>query len=790
MYSRERFSLGSAEDCCATVTWYAFELRNENPVIADSSIEEQAMRKVTRFLALPWLTMVLAGILLASGTHPSTESRRVRDLLNKMTLEEKIGQMTQVSIEVVSRGEGGRAEPHEIDPAKLEEALLKYHVGSILNVANSAYSLEHWHEIITKIQDVATKKTRLGIPVLYGIDAVHGVNYTLGATIFPQHIAMAATWNRELVRREGEITAREMRASGIPWNFSPVLDIGRHPAWPRLFETFGEDVYLASVMAREYVVGLQGDNIAGRDKVAACLKHYVGYSTPLTGKDRTQALIPEMTLREYFLPPFQAGLEAGAPSVMVNSSEVNGIPGHANSFLLKNVLRDEFKFTGLVVSDWEDVKRLHTCDRVADSPKEAVRLAVMSGIDMSMVPLDFSFYDLLLELAREGSVPMSRIDEAVGRILTLKSMLGLFENPYPDESLKTKFGSRESEQANLQAARECITLLQNKDQILPLSKTTRVLVTGPTASMLSVMNSGWTITWQGDIEALYPKEKPTILQAIKDKVGEGNVTYIPGATVDSVVNIQAAVDALKSHDVAVVCLGERAYCESPGNIDDLTLDEAQLALASALMKTGKPVILVLIEGRPRIIERIADGARGIIMGYLPGMEGGKALADVLFGDFNPCGRLPFTYPRHPNDLMTYDHKPLDIADTNRFHPQFPFGFGLSYTSFHYSNLEVQPIVSNPRPKFNISVKVRNAGSIAGKEVVQVYLTDLYGTISRPVKQLKRFEKVLLRPGEERKMEFSLEWNDLSFIGKENKRIVEPGRFRVTVANLTEEFELK
>ena len=748
------------------------------------------MRKVTRFLALPWLTMVLAGILLASGTHPSTESRRVRDLLNKMTLEEKIGQMTQVSIEVVSRGEGGRAEPHEIDPAKLEEALLKYHVGSILNVANSAYSLEHWHEIITKIQDVATKKTRLGIPVLYGIDAVHGVNYTLGATIFPQHIAMAATWNRELVRREGEITAREMRASGIPWNFSPVLDIGRHPAWPRLFETFGEDVYLASVMAREYVVGLQGDNIAGRDKVAACLKHYVGYSTPLTGKDRTQALIPEMTLREYFLPPFQAGLEAGAPSVMVNSSEVNGIPGHANSFLLKNVLRDEFKFTGLVVSDWEDVKRLHTRDRVADSPKEAVRLAVMSGIDMSMVPLDFSFYDLLLELAREGSVPMSRIDEAVGRILTLKSMLGLFENPYPDESLKTKFGSRESEQANLQAARECITLLQNKDQILPLSKTTRVLVTGPTASMLSVMNSGWTITWQGDIEALYPKEKPTILQAIKDKVGEGNVTYIPGATVDSVVNIQAAVDALKSHDVAVVCLGERAYCESPGNIDDLTLDEAQLALASALMKTGKPVILVLIEGRPRIIERIADGARGIIMGYLPGMEGGKALADVLFGDFNPCGRLPFTYPRHPNDLMTYDHKPLDIADTNRFHPQFPFGFGLSYTSFHYSNLEVQPIVSNPRPKFNISVKVRNAGSMAGKEVVQVYLTDLYGTISRPVKQLKRFEKVLLRPGEERKMEFSLEWNDLSFIGKENKRIVEPGRFRVTVANLTEEFELK
>ena len=748
------------------------------------------MRKVTRFLALPWLTMVLAGILLASGTHPSTESRRVRDLLNKMTLEEKIGQMTQVSIEVVSRGEGGRAEPHEIDPAKLEEALLKYHVGSILNVANSAYSLEHWHEIITKIQDVATKKTRLGIPVLYGIDAVHGVNYTLGATIFPQHIAMAATWNRELVRREGEITAREMRASGIPWNFSPVLDIGRHPAWPRLFETFGEDVYLASVMAREYVVGLQGDNIAGRDKVAACLKHYVGYSTPLTGKDRTQALIPEMTLREYFLPPFQAGLEAGAPSVMVNSSEVNGIPGHANSFLLKNVLRDEFKYTGLVVSDWEDVKRLHTRDRVADSPKEAVRLAVMSGIDMSMVPLDFSFYDLLLELAREGSVPMSRIDEAVGRILTLKSMLGLFESPYPDESLKTKFGSRESEQANLQAARECITLLQNKDQILPLSKTTRVLVTGPTASMLSVMNSGWTITWQGDIEALYPKEKPTILQAIKDKVGEGNVTYIPGATVDSVVNIQAAVDALKSHDVAVVCLGERAYCESPGNIDDLTLDEAQLALASALMKTGKPVILVLIEGRPRIIERIADGARGIIMGYLPGMEGGKALADVLFGDFNPCGRLPFTYPRHPNDLMTYDHKPLDIADTNRFHPQFPFGFGLSYTSFHYSNLEVQPIVSNPRPKFNISVKVRNAGSMAGKEVVQVYLTDLYGTISRPVKQLKRFEKVLLRPGEERKMEFSLEWNDLSFIGKENKRIVEPGRFRVTVANLTEEFELK
>jgi beta-glucosidase len=744
-------------------------------------------------LLLPVFLTITILLFVAStgsaGTMKKTQTidQRVRALLSKMTLEEKVGQMTQVTITVISKG----TEPHELDPKKLEEALRKYHVGSILNVETSAYTLEHWHEIITQIQDVATKKTRLGISVLYGIDAIHGANYTLGATIFPQSIAMAATWNPELVQREGEITAYEVRASGIPWNFNPVLDIGRQPLWPRLFETYGEDVYLASTMARAYVKGLQGDDLGAPTKVAACLKHYVGYSLPLSGRDRTQAWIPERMLREYFLPTFQAGIETGARTVMVNSAEIAGIPVHADHFLLTKVLRGEMKFKGFVVSDWEDIKRLHTRDRVADSPKEAVRMAVMAGVDMSMVPLDFSFYELLLELVKEKSVPMTRIDEAVSRILKVKFELGLFEHPYPNTSLKSEFASQAFSDANLEAAREAITLLKNEGNALPLSKNAKVVVTGPTAASLSVLNGGWTITWQGDSDSLYPKNKLNILQAIQAKVGAEKVTYLPGTTMDSIIDIAAVVNAVKESDAAIVCLGEKAYCETPGNIDNLTLEEAQLTLAAEVIKTGKPVILVLVEGRPRIINRIADGATAIVMGYLPGMEGGRAIADVLFGDFNPCGKLPITYPRHPNALMCYDQKPLDSASgINTYDPQFPFGHGLSYTTYEYRDLKLSHEIMKRSQKLTVSVAVKNTGTKAGKEVVQMYVTDLYGSVSRPVKQLKRFAKIFLEPGQEHIVTFTLEASDLSFIGRENKRIVEPGQFRITVANRSKEFTLK
>jgi beta-glucosidase len=455
---------------------------------------------------------------------------QVAALLAKMTLEEKVGQMTQVTIDVVATTNRAPGAWQYLDAAKLRTAVVKYHVGSILNVMGSAYSLDNWHEIITQIQDVARKETRLKIPVLYGIDAVHGANYTTGATIFPQSLAMAATWNPDLMKRDGEITAYEVRASGIPWNFNPVLDIGRQPLWPRLFETLGEDPYLAATMATAYVKGLESDNndVSQKDKVAACVKHYLGYSFPFTGKDRTPAYIPELLLRESFLPVYQAGIEAGAHTVMVNSSEINGVPVHSSHYYLTELLRNELGFKGLVVSDWQDIINLYIREKVAATPKEAVRQAVMAGIDMSMVPLDFSFYDLLLELAKEGTVPIARIDEAVGRILWVKFKLGLFENAYPDKTLKAKFASPEFRKVALQAAQESIILLKNKDNILPLAKDTKILVTGPTANKLAVLNSGWTITWQGNDESLYPKDKDNILQAIEKKFGKSNVTFVRG----------------------------------------------------------------------------------------------------------------------------------------------------------------------------------------------------------------------------------------------------------------------
>jgi beta-glucosidase len=743
--------------------------------------------------SLPVLFCLLCALVGSTSPtlaqKPGTDAM-VADLLAKMTIEEKVGQMTQVTIDVISKGKDGRDEPHALDMQKLRTAILNYHVGSILNVGPSGYTLDHWHEVITAIQDVATKETRLHIPILYGIDAIHGVTYTLGGTLFPQAIGMGATWNTDLAREEGKITAYEMRASGIPWNFYPVMDIGRQPLWPRLWETYGEDVCLASAMGRAYIEGHQGNDIGAPTKGATCLKHYVGYSFPITGKDRTPAWISERMLREYFLPPFEEGIKAGAPTVMANSSEVDGIPGHANYHLLTEVLRKELDFQGLVVSDWNDIERLHTRDRVAATPKEAVRMAVMAGVDMSMVPLDFSFYDLLLECAKDGTVSVSRIDQAVARILRVKIQLGLFEKPYPDTTLKAGFASKEFTAANLQAAEESITLLKNEGNILPLSKKLKVLVTGPAANMLSPMNGGWTINWQGDREDLYPKDKPTVLAAIQNKIGKENVIHVPGAAFDKVLDIAAAVNAARKADVAVVCLGEAAYCELPGNINDLTLDDAQLRLASAVIRVGKPVVLVLLEGRPRIIRQVADSARAILMAFRPGMEGGTALANLLFGDACPSGKLSMTYPRYPNDLTLYDHKSLEEMDGNRYDPQFPFGYGLSYTTFEYSDLKLSRTTMHVRDTVRVSVTVKNNGKVAGKEVVQLYLNDKYGSVSRPVRQLKGFTKVYLQPGQETTVHFALTAVDLSFIGQMNRRIVEPGDFRVMIDKLSADFTME
>jgi beta-glucosidase len=725
-----------------------------------------------------------------AGPPASASAAAVEKLVSQMTLKEKIGQMTQLEIGMVT---DGKDQSIRINPEKLRKAVGEYGVGSILNVRDEALSVEKWHEIIRAIQEEA-KKARLHIPVLYGIDTIHGPNYVTGSTLFPQPLAMAATWNPELMLRGSQIAAAETRKAGIPWSFSPVLDAGRQPLWSRLWETFGEDTYLATVMGVATVRGYEGSDLSRPDSVSASLKHYIGYSYPTTGGDRSPALIPENTLREYFLPAFAAAVKAGAHTVMVNSSEVNGTPGHANGYLLKNVLRDELGLQGFVVSDWMDIKGLVSTHHVAANEKEATRIAVLAGVDMSMVPSDYSFSDLLLELAQEGKVPSSRIDEAARRILTVKYQLGLFDDPLRGIDSKTVIGSPESRQVSLEAARESITLLKNENHALPLAKTSRVLVTGPDADSLIPLNNGWSYTWQGDRASAYPKDHATILKAIQEKIGVSNVTYVPGATYDKEVDISKAVEAASSADAVVICLGEWAYAETPGNIPDITLPDAQLSLAMKVMETKKPVILLLTEGRPRIISRIADSAKAIVMAYNPSNEGGQAIAEILFGDVNPSGKLPITYPRAPNRLFTYDHKMFSGEDWGAGKatapPQFEFGSGLSYTTFSYSDLHVAPSTASGSQTVHVDVTVKNSGERAGKEVVQLYLNERFASVTPPLKRLKRFAKLMLQPGESRKVSFELTPDDLSFIGAANRRVVEPGIFDVRIGGLHQTFEWK
>jgi beta-glucosidase len=700
--------------------------------------------------------------------------------------------MTQVTLGIASKDLAWGMKSDDVDMNKLRTAVVKYKVGSIMNIVNGAYTVDKWNEVIHAIQDLAMKETPRKIPVLYGIDSIHGANYISDSTLFPQNIGMAASFNPELVKKEAAITAYEMRAAGIPWNFAPTLDVGRQPMWSRVFETYGEDPYLVSVMSSAYVKGLEGENNAGgiaKNKAASCLKHFLGYSIPLSGKDRTPAWLPERMLREYFLPPFSMGVSSGAHTLMINSTEINGIPVHASSFYLKKILREELGFEGPAVSDWMDIKNLHQRSRVASSHKEAVKIAVLAGVDMSMVPDDFSFFEHLLQLVKEGEVPEARIDEAVERILMVKYKLGLFENPYPDKRMKEKVGCREFAGVALEAARQSITLLKNNG-VLPLPASTgKILVTGPNADDLSHLNGGWTYTWDGKDVERYPRDKDTILGALKKKFSEDKVIFAPGCKFDTVVDIERAVEKANEVDVVVACLGEDSYAETSGILDDLSLPGVQLRLFSALAKTGKPVILVLTQGRPRLINQIADKAAAIVMAYLPGNEGGQAIADVLAGQVNPSGKLPFTYPRSPNDLKCSDYKYSEVFKENKFNPQFPFGFGLSYTDFAYENLTLDKEVMGINDTLWASVTVTNKGKAKGKEAVLLYLSDHYASITPPVKRLKRFRKVELAPGETKTVVFQLNKEDLSFIGRDNKPTVEPGTFTITVETLKKDFLL-
>ena len=713
---------------------------------------------------------------------------QVSKLLAQMTLEEKVGQMTQIDFSVIGLPD---SQPNHcpVDPVKLDDAIVKHHIGSILNTpmtpSNKAQSVATWCKINQLIQQ-ATTRSRLNIPVMYGIDAIHGATYTKNATLFPQAISMAATFNPELSFKEGEITAREVRVTGVSWNFSPVMDIGRNPLWPRLWETYGEDVHLASVLGESFIKGHQGDDFSAPDKAATCLKHFVGYSFPINGKDRTPAWISERMLREYFLPTFEAGIKAGSPTIMINSAEVDGIPGHANYHYLTTILRDEMGFKGFTVSDWEDIIRLYSRDQLATSPREAVKMAVMAGVDMSMVPLNFSFYDLLVDLVKSGEVPEARINEAVTRILTVKYQLGLFKNPQPLAPTESYLATPEAQAINLQAARESVVLAKNSQAVLPLKKSASVLVTGPTANLLSVLNGGWTITWQGDDESLYPKEKLTVLEAMQQKM-TGKVSYVAGSSFDAELDIDKAVAEAKHNDYILLCLGEKPYTETFGNIESLYLPEAQIKLAKAMLATGKPVILLMLGGRPRVITSIAEQSSAVLLGFLPGMEGAPAIADILVGDYNPDGKLPITYPRDTSGITLYDYKPIEASPPNAYNPLYPFGHGLSYTHFVTSGLAVDKQQIALDESVNVSVNVQNTGSLTGKETVLVYLHDKAASVTRPNKQLKAFKKVELVAGQTQQLSFTLTPRDLSFIGVDLKRIVEPGEFEVMVGNETVKF---
>ena len=734
-----------------------------------------------------FMLMLTVAYANAQTNTLSVIDAKVSALLKQMTLEEKVGQMTQITIDVLIKldAQGNPLQPHQMDMDKLTTCIKKYKVGSILNVGGLAQSKEVWQQRIKTIQEIALQE-RLKIPVLYGIDAIRGNNYTMGTVMFPQQIAQAASFNPAMSKKVAEAAAYETRASFIPWTFSPVQDLGRQQVWPRLWETFGEDPYLSGVMGSAVVKGFQGDNVV-TDKyhVASCLKHFMGYSMPLSGHDRTPAWIPERELREYFLPSFTAAVKAGAKTVMVNSGEINGIPVHANKHILTDILKTELQFKGFIVSDWQDIEYLYTRHKVAKDNKEAVMMGINAGIDMSMVPYEFSFCDALTALVKEGKVSMSRIDDAVRRILKVKFELDLFIHPTGNNADYPEVNGAAHNKLNYDAASECITLLKNNSNILPLAFGKKILVTGPAANSMRSLNGGWSRNWQGDNSNETEADKNTIYEAIKNNFGSENVSYSEGVHFDSTVNINDAVTKAAGADIIVLCIGENSYTETPGNINDLTISTPQIELAKALAATGKPIIVVLAEGRPRIINAIEPNAAAVLQTYLSGNEGGNVVADVLSGKINPSGKLPYTYPRYPNALINYYYKNTEtLASDNAggYNPQWEFGYGLSYTNFKYSNLKLSSAKLTDNTSLTVSVDVTNSGKVAGKEAVLLFVTDLIATISPEAKRLRGFQKIELQPGESKKITFNISKENLSFINIDLKRVTEPGDFRLMIGD--------
>ena len=724
--------------------------------------------------------------------------QKVEKTLKGMTLEEKIGQMTQLSLEVFGKP-GTQEDSFVFDEAKIDTAIYKYKIGSILNVPGVAVKPEKWFEIISQVQQKSMES--MGIPCIYGLDMNHGASYVQGATFFPQNINLAATYNRDIARRAGEITAYETRASNTPWTFCPVVDLSRNPLWPRHWENFGEDGYLSGEMAEAQVLGFQGEdpNHIGKDHIAVSVKHYMGYGVPVSGKDRTPAIISESDLREKHFAPYVKAVRAGALTVMVNSGSINGEPVHASYKLLTEWLKESLNWDGMIVTDWADIDNLWRREKVAKDKKEAIKIAINAGIDMSMDPYDLRFCTLLKELVEEGEVPMSRIDDATRRVLRLKYRLGLFDQPNTHWEEYVEFASDTHAQTAIQAAEESMVLLKNRDDILPLAKGKKILLTGPNANQMRCLNGGWSYSWQGHVADQFAGQYHTIYEAMCNKFGAQNVILEQGVTynergsywAENEPQIQKAVAAASRADVIVACIGENSYCETPGNLTDLTLSKNQRDLVKALAKTGKPIVLVLNEGRPRIIADIEPLAKSVVDILLPGNYGGDALANLLSGDANFSGKLPFTYPKEVHSLMTYDYKPSEHVGAPmegaynydaQVSFQWAFGYGLSYNKYSYSNFKVDRTEFTADDELTFTVDVKNEGTRVGKESVLLFSSDLVASLTPDNRRLRQFDKVELQPGETKTVTLKLKGSDLAFVGLDGKWRLEEGDFRIQTGN--------
>ena len=756
------------------------------------------MKKILLSISMLALAYTASANVPVIKSDPKIEAQ-VEQTLKKLTLEEKIGQMMELVTDLF--GANDKNGVFYIDEHKTDSILSRYKIGSILNAPNTcAPTAKQWEKYIAQIQKISMK--RIGIPCVFGLDQNHGSTYTQGGTLFPQNINVAASFNREIARRSAEATAYETRAVSIPWTYSPTVDLGRDARWPRIWENFGEDCYLSSEMGKAMVYGFQGEDPNNIDQyhIATSMKHFMGYGVPWTGKDRTPAYISPADLREKHFAPFLAGLQAGALTVMVNSASVNGMPMHANKDILTGWLKEETGWDGVLITDWADINNLYTREMVAKDKKDALRIAINAGIDMIMEPYSCDACGYLVELVKEGKIPMSRIDDACRRVLRMKYRLDLFKNPTQKLKNYPKFGGEEFAKLALEGATESMVLLKNKGNILPLQHGKKILLTGPNANQMRCLDGGWSYTWQGHRADEFAGKYNTIYEAFCNEYGKENVILNQGVTYnekgkyweENEPQIQGAVDAAKNVDVIVACIGENSYTETPGNLTDLWLSENQRNLVKELAKTGKPVVLVLNEGRPRLIADIEPLAQGIIDILIPGNMGGDALVGLVSGKSNFSGKMPYTYPKEINSLANYDFKKSEEVGTMegaydynaKITQQWGFGYGLSYTSYKYSNLKVSQSDFRHGDIIKVSVDVKNTGKVAGKESVLLFSSDLIASMVPDGRRLRAFDKIELQPGETKTVTFDLNADDLAFVGYDGKWVLEEGDFKLMIADQT------